>query len=157
VQQTVLRNNYLTLLISEYSGESLFDFCFCHNVAEWTNIVSRDITLALTYLHSREFAYVDLHPGNIVCNTTQKCAKLVDLESLTPLEVAKINCRVMEAFLAPGADKYRPRAANDFTALRLVVAWMDNTMCFRDAVQKQNACDSLKQKILALPQPHASK
>lgn len=153
VKQVLVDTKQGTFLVSEYIGESLFSFCFCKSVLAWKIVVETHISSALRHLHSLGFAFVDLHPGNIVCREDgeEKSAKLIDLESLTPLTQQKVTCRVMQAFMPPGP--LVPSTFNDFASLQLVLAWMDNTHRYRQIAYNSDYFsreqhDSIKWKII---------
>ena len=65
---------------------SLQDFCLCNSERgdEIFEIVKRDVSKALDFLHDKELAFVDLHPGNILLieEEGQTHAKLCDFESI---------------------------------------------------------------------------
>ena len=64
--------------------QSLQEICLCNSErgAEIIKIVQRDVSEALEFLHEKELAFVDLHPGNILLieEEGETRAKLCDFE-----------------------------------------------------------------------------
>jgi DNA-binding helix-hairpin-helix protein with protein kinase domain len=54
-------------------------------------VVERDINAALAAIHAQGFAFVDVHPGNILMSANGERAMLIDIESMSPLGVPVDN------------------------------------------------------------------
>ena len=78
----------LPFLIMTFEGPSLESYCKSCGDVELYEVVKRDITSALNAFHEAGYAFVDIHPGNIVLSRDGEGklrAKLLDLESVRPL------------------------------------------------------------------------
>lgn len=76
----MIENGYF--LMKDIGGISLEKYCLCTQLEcnRIKDIVKRDITKALNFLHDKGLAFVDVHPGNIIIAKGK--AYLIDLDSI---------------------------------------------------------------------------
>jgi hypothetical protein len=91
-------------------------------------VVERDINAALAAIHAQGFAFVDVHPGNILMSANGERAMLIDIESMSPLGVPVDNVMIRAQF-APKSlrvgGRCCPTAVTDNQSLKKVLAWLE--------------------------------
>jgi hypothetical protein len=114
----------------ETVGTVLEDMCSERVRVALACVVRDDIGAALTWLHEKGWAFVDLHPGNIVISGGR--AFLIDLESCSELD-KPTDAPICASFRTVGDDLI-PTRATDRLGLTLVLAWILDLDQFRSHV-----------------------
>jgi hypothetical protein len=100
--------------------------------------VRDDIGAALTWLHEKGCAFVDLHPSNVVISGGR--AFLIDLESCSKLD--KPTVAPIRASFRTVGDDVIPTRATDRLGLTLVLAWILDIDNFRSGVAGVESSDA---------------
>ena len=94
------------------------------------------VKISLDYLHTKGFAYVDLHPGNLLIVKNPDAAEtvyLIDFESMVPLN-EKCDSLICRPEFRTVFDDKTPTKKTDYLGLILLIAWIFNFKKFRKNV-----------------------
>lgn len=139
-------------------GDVLERVCLC-SAAERESVarvVLRDVGAALDWLHARNAAFVDLHPGNVILvgAGAARQAYLIDAESCGALG-ATSEAPVRPAFRTLGADQV-PTVETDRLGLMLVLAWVLDVQHFRSGVARLESREAGEAEACDLRERYAS-